>query len=208
MPLCGNSIGMDRRFLAAYLPEIEEYLHYRSVDVSTSRSWSSAGTRALNSGRPRKAGAHRALDDILREHRRAEVLPRARVRAAEPLSRAGRAGVGIAYGEFARIQLSALVGGTRFSPMSSSNERKRASSFDALMPYLSGLESADRGTGATGPRMHGGEVLAGDGSGREPAQGFAPATFRSDAGAQGMGLAEGRDRAAALVAGSPTRCHR
>jgi oligoribonuclease len=35
VPLCGNSIGMDRRFLAAYLPDIEEYLHYRSVDVST-----------------------------------------------------------------------------------------------------------------------------------------------------------------------------
>ena len=35
VPLCGNSIGTDRRFLAAYLPEIEEHLHYRSVDVST-----------------------------------------------------------------------------------------------------------------------------------------------------------------------------
>ena len=35
MPLCGNSIGTDRRFLAAYLPEIEEHLHYRSVDVSS-----------------------------------------------------------------------------------------------------------------------------------------------------------------------------
>src|SRR4051794_14383218 len=35
IPLCGNSIGTDRRFLAAYLPEIEEHLHYRSVDVST-----------------------------------------------------------------------------------------------------------------------------------------------------------------------------
>jgi oligoribonuclease len=35
VPLCGNSIGTDRRFLAAYLPEIEEFLHYRSVDVST-----------------------------------------------------------------------------------------------------------------------------------------------------------------------------
>ena len=34
MPLCGNSIGTDRRFLAAYLPEIEHWLHYRSVDVS------------------------------------------------------------------------------------------------------------------------------------------------------------------------------
>src|SRR5687767_2779428 len=35
IPLCGNSIGTDRRFLAIHLPEIEEFLHYRSVDVST-----------------------------------------------------------------------------------------------------------------------------------------------------------------------------
>ncbi len=35
VPLAGNSIGTDRRFLAAQLPAIEEYLHYRSVDVST-----------------------------------------------------------------------------------------------------------------------------------------------------------------------------
>jgi oligoribonuclease len=35
IPLCGNSIGTDRRFLARYLPEIEDHLHYRSVDVST-----------------------------------------------------------------------------------------------------------------------------------------------------------------------------
>src|SRR5262249_12942103 len=35
VPLCGNSIGTDRRFLHAYMPEIEAYLHYRSIDVST-----------------------------------------------------------------------------------------------------------------------------------------------------------------------------
>src|ERR1700722_6783671 len=35
VPLCGNSIGTDRRFLEAQLPEIENYLHYRSVDVSS-----------------------------------------------------------------------------------------------------------------------------------------------------------------------------
>ena len=35
VPLCGNSIGMDRRFLSVYMPEIEEFLHYRSIDVST-----------------------------------------------------------------------------------------------------------------------------------------------------------------------------
>lgn len=64
VPLCGNSIGTDRRFLAAYLPEIEEYLHYRSVDVSSIkelvRRWY---PDALNA-RGWKQGAHRALDDI------------------------------------------------------------------------------------------------------------------------------------------------
>ncbi len=64
VPLCGNSIGTDRRFLARYLPEIEEYLHYRSVDVSTlkelARRWSPGVLSAL----PRKATSHRALDDI------------------------------------------------------------------------------------------------------------------------------------------------
>ncbi|NLA34862.1 MAG: oligoribonuclease [Actinobacteria bacterium] len=64
VPLCGNSIGMDRRFLAAYLPEIENWLHYRSVDVSTikelSRRWYPAALKAA----PRKDTAHRAMDDI------------------------------------------------------------------------------------------------------------------------------------------------
>ena len=65
VPLCGNSIGMDRRFLAAYLPEIEEYLHYRSVDVSTVKELVKRWYPGLNSTRPRKTGAHRALDDVL-----------------------------------------------------------------------------------------------------------------------------------------------
>jgi oligoribonuclease len=64
VPLCGNSIGTDRRFLAKYLPEIEEHLHYRSVDVSTikelTRRWYPGALDAV----PRKATAHRALDDI------------------------------------------------------------------------------------------------------------------------------------------------
>jgi oligoribonuclease len=64
VPLCGNSIGMDRRFLAAYLPEIEEYLHYRSVDVSTIKELAKRWYPALSTMRPRKVGAHRAMDDI------------------------------------------------------------------------------------------------------------------------------------------------
>jgi len=64
VPLCGNSIGMDRRFLAAYLPEIEEHLHYRSVDVSTIKELSRRWYPEALAAAPRKATAHRAMDDI------------------------------------------------------------------------------------------------------------------------------------------------
>ena len=63
-PLCGNSIGTDRRFLARCLPDIEDYLHYRSVDVSTlkelARRWYPDALGQI----PSKQGSHRALDDI------------------------------------------------------------------------------------------------------------------------------------------------
>jgi oligoribonuclease len=64
VPLCGNSIGTDRRFLAAYLPDIENHLHYRSIDVSTIKELSRRWFPASLSGAPSKAGGHRALDDI------------------------------------------------------------------------------------------------------------------------------------------------
>jgi oligoribonuclease len=64
VPLCGNSIGTDRRFLAAYLPDIENYLHYRSVDVSTIKELARRWYPAIVDGVPKKASAHRALDDI------------------------------------------------------------------------------------------------------------------------------------------------
>lgn len=64
VPLCGNSIGTDRRFLAAYLPDIENWLHYRSVDVSSVKELVRRWYPSVRSDRPKKAGAHRALDDI------------------------------------------------------------------------------------------------------------------------------------------------
>ena len=64
VPLCGNSIGTDRRFLARYLPEIEEHLHYRSVDVSTIKELSRRWYPGVVTAAPRKSGGHRALDDI------------------------------------------------------------------------------------------------------------------------------------------------
>jgi oligoribonuclease len=64
VPLCGNSIGTDRRFLAAHLPDIENYLHYRSVDVSTIKELALRWAPAVVEAAPRKATTHRALDDI------------------------------------------------------------------------------------------------------------------------------------------------
>jgi oligoribonuclease len=65
VPLAGNSIGTDRRFLAAQMPEVEAFLHYRCVDVSTvkelARRWYPDEAEAA----PLKQGSHRALDDIL-----------------------------------------------------------------------------------------------------------------------------------------------
>jgi oligoribonuclease len=64
MPLCGNSIGTDRRFLAKHMPIIDEFLHYRSVDVSTVKELTRRWYPDVFKAAPRKAGGHRALDDI------------------------------------------------------------------------------------------------------------------------------------------------
>lgn len=64
VPLCGNSIGTDRRFLAAWLPEIDAFLHYRSVDVSTVKELTRRWYPEAFANLPRKQGSHRALDDI------------------------------------------------------------------------------------------------------------------------------------------------
>ena len=64
-PLCGNSIGMDRRFLARYMPELDDYLHYRSVDVSSFKELCRRWYPAIYRKRPDKAEQHRALGDIL-----------------------------------------------------------------------------------------------------------------------------------------------
>jgi oligoribonuclease len=64
VPLCGNSIATDRRFLARYLPEVDGWFHYRSIDVSTvkelCRRWYPEAFKAA----PAKVGGHRAMDDI------------------------------------------------------------------------------------------------------------------------------------------------
>jgi oligoribonuclease len=64
VPLCGNSIGTDRRFLAAWLPEVEAYLHYRSIDVSTVKELARRWYPDVFANAPKKLGSHRALEDI------------------------------------------------------------------------------------------------------------------------------------------------
>jgi len=62
-PICGNSVGQDRRFLVKYMPELEAYFHYRTVDVSTikelARRWKPEVLNGFT-----KQGTHLALDDI------------------------------------------------------------------------------------------------------------------------------------------------
>lgn len=63
-PLCGNTIGTDRRFLAAQLPLVDAHLHYRSVDVSSVKELCRRWYPEVSAAAPRKAGGHRALDDV------------------------------------------------------------------------------------------------------------------------------------------------
>lgn len=63
-PLCGNSIGVDRRFLHRYLPDLDNYLHYRSIDVSSLKELCKRWYPDVYAKRPGKAETHRALADI------------------------------------------------------------------------------------------------------------------------------------------------
>ncbi|MFA6816826.1 MAG: oligoribonuclease [Lentisphaeria bacterium] len=62
-PICGNSVGQDRRFLYEYMPELERYLHYRNLDVSTLKILAQNWKPEILPGFTKKE-AHQALDDI------------------------------------------------------------------------------------------------------------------------------------------------
>tara|TARA_B100001250_G_C19669200_1_gene730684 strand:- start:100 stop:648 length:549 start_codon:yes stop_codon:yes gene_type:complete len=64
VPLAGNSIGTDRRFLAQWLPDIENFLHYRCVDVSSIKELAKRWFPEILVDAPKKDGGHRAMDDI------------------------------------------------------------------------------------------------------------------------------------------------
>ncbi|RRO01312.1 oligoribonuclease [Pectobacterium aquaticum] len=62
-PICGNSIGQDRRFLFRYMPELEAYFHYRYLDVSTLKELARRWKPEILMGF-KKQGTHQAMDDI------------------------------------------------------------------------------------------------------------------------------------------------
>ncbi len=62
-PLCGNSIYQDRRFLARYMPQLEDYFHYRNIDVSTIKELARRWAPEVYEG-VKKQSKHLALEDI------------------------------------------------------------------------------------------------------------------------------------------------
>ena len=63
-PMCGNSIGQDRRFLVKYMPELAEFFHYRNLDVSTLKELVSRWRPELFKGFT-KQNSHLAMDDVI-----------------------------------------------------------------------------------------------------------------------------------------------
>ena len=63
-PLCGNSIATDRGFLARDMPELDDHLHYRLIDVSSIKELCRRWYPRVYFGQPTKGLAHRALADI------------------------------------------------------------------------------------------------------------------------------------------------
>lgn len=62
-PMCGNSIGQDRRFLYRYMPELEKFFHYRNIDVTTLKELAARWAPEVRKGF-KKSALHIALDDI------------------------------------------------------------------------------------------------------------------------------------------------
>ena len=63
-PLAGNSVGMDRNFIARDMPQLNAFLHYRTVDVSSIKELARRWYPKVYFNAPKKTGNHRALGDI------------------------------------------------------------------------------------------------------------------------------------------------
>ncbi|MDR0563580.1 MAG: oligoribonuclease [Azoarcus sp.] len=63
-PMCGNTVGQDRRFLVRYMPRFEAWFHYRNLDVSTLKELAKRWNPEVYKG-VKKEGAHTALADVM-----------------------------------------------------------------------------------------------------------------------------------------------
>ncbi len=99
VPLCGNSIATDRAFLARDMPELDAFLHYRMVDVSSIKELARRWYPRAYFASPQKHGGHRALADIresiqeLRYYREAIFVPEPGPDSATAREIAGKYGV-------------------------------------------------------------------------------------------------------------------
>ena len=99
VPLCGNSIATDRAFLARDMPELDAFLHYRMVDVSSIKELARRWYPRTYFASPKKNGGHRALADIresiqeLRYYREAIFVPEPGPDSATAREIAGKYGV-------------------------------------------------------------------------------------------------------------------
>jgi len=75
-PLCGNSIATDRGFLARDMPTLDDFLHYRMIDVSSIKELARRWYPRVYFGQPQKGLAHRALADIRESIRELEYYRR------------------------------------------------------------------------------------------------------------------------------------
>ncbi len=97
-PLCGNSIATDRGFIARDMPALDEYLHYRMIDVSSIKELCRRWYPRIYFGQPEKGLAHRALADIhesireLKYYRGTAFVPRSRALHQRNRGGRGRAG--------------------------------------------------------------------------------------------------------------------
>ena len=76
-PLAGNSIASDRKFIAKYMPALDEFLHYRMIDVSSIKELARRWYPRTYSSQPAKGLAHRALADIRESIRELDFYRRA-----------------------------------------------------------------------------------------------------------------------------------
>lgn len=113
-PLCGNSIGTDRGFLARDMPELDDHLHYRMVDVSSIKELARRWFPRVYFSQPAKGLAHRALADIIESVRELAYYRRTLfVPAPGPSSPQAKGAADEVVGSFAELLAGGAAGADR-----------------------------------------------------------------------------------------------